>query len=340
MKITRNRALQFLDYMMDPAVDQISNRLGPQTIQFHENNINWSTLDVICGYGFVTGDYNSIRKGQRHQTAVFYVDSDDNLAIARERIPRNLLFPGGYEEIRTQVVNVGSVTSSGFHNIGSRERARPAYPGCSLSHLNMQTGTLGLIVRCECPDDSLYILSSTHVLTEYGEFKPGDAIIQPGKNDGGNEDDKIGELYRACEIKYHDRHFSNTADAALARVIDIINVREPILNIGKHEGFNLQIRRDMDVKKSGRTSGVSYGKIRDPEARLRIPYPRGPQSTSKAGFRDVVLCSVFSQSGDSGAAVLNRNNEVVGLLMAGSNTATVFCKIGHVISELKIRNIS
>jgi V8-like Glu-specific endopeptidase len=42
----------------------------------------------------------------------------------------------------------------------------------------------------------------------------------------------------------------------------------------------------------------------------------------------------MSQGGDSGSAVLDNNNRLIGLLFAGSESSTIINRIEHVFSEL------
>lgn len=44
----------------------------------------------------------------------------------------------------------------------------------------------------------------------------------------------------------------------------------------------------------------------------------------------------MSQGGDSGSAVLDRDNRLVGLLFAGSDSTTIINRIEHVFSALRL----
>jgi hypothetical protein len=54
------------------------------------------------------------------------------------------------------------------------------------------------------------------------------------------------------------------------------------------------------------------------------------------GFRDQVLCTRYSDEGDSGAAILNMANRVVGLHVAGTPSASIFNRITHVLRLLDL----
>jgi hypothetical protein len=58
----------------------------------------------------------------------------------------------------------------------------------------------------------------------------------------------------------------------------------------------------------------------------------GPGQTAQ--FSDQLLAGPMSQGGDSGSAVLDNNNRLIGLLFAGSENSTIINRIEHVFSEL------
>ena len=55
-----------------------------------------------------------------------------------------------------------------------------------------------------------------------------------------------------------------------------------------------------------------------------------------ARFTDQLMAGPMSQGGDSGSAVLDSNNRLVGLLFAGSENSTIINRIEHVFSELRL----
>ena len=84
----------------------------------------------------------------------------------------------------------------------------------------------------------------------------------------------------------------------------------------------------MALVKSGRTTNVTYGQVLQVDVTVRVQYGAGKIAT----FTDQVMAGAMSQPGDSGSAVLDAtNDELVGLLFAGSDTSTVFCRSEHVL---------
>ena len=55
-----------------------------------------------------------------------------------------------------------------------------------------------------------------------------------------------------------------------------------------------------------------------------------------ARFTDQLLAGPMSQGGDSGSAVLDDGNRLVGLLFAGSDSTTIINHIEHVFAALNI----
>jgi len=55
-----------------------------------------------------------------------------------------------------------------------------------------------------------------------------------------------------------------------------------------------------------------------------------------ARFTDQLLAGPMSQGGDSGSAVLDQGNRLVGLLFAGSDNSTIVNQIQHVFDALDL----
>ena len=52
--------------------------------------------------------------------------------------------------------------------------------------------------------------------------------------------------------------------------------------------------------------------------------------------RDQIICSAMSEGGDSGSVILDKNNNIVGLLFAGSSQFTIVNPIQRVLKELDV----
>ena len=123
----------------------------------------------------------------------------------------------------------------------------------------------------------------------------------------------------------------NLVDAAIARPLNPQDVSDDILQIGTIEGTALG-ELGMAIKKSGRTTELTTGSIDQVDVTVNVQYGQG----QIAMFADQLLAGAMSQGGDSGSAVLNDSNRLVGLLFAGSDTTTVINRIENVFSALGV----
>jgi hypothetical protein len=170
--------------------------------------------------------------------------------------------------------------------------------------------------------DEWYRLSNNHVYANANDARPSDQILQPGPHDGGRlPGDIVGYLERWQHI-YWDR--DNLVDAA----IRTLEYDEKLLieGLGEPTGRGTATI-DMDVVKSGRTTGVRYGVVEDILATVDVSYGNG----KVARFRDQIIVTTdappFSQGGDSGSAVFESQTDQpvlrwVGLLFAGNQQGT------------------
>lgn len=333
-KNSRQKILKTLDIIMDPRESGAIHGITTQLANYRTQEKRWINNTHIVGYGTVSsGTFYRNKKGPGR--ILIYTDSTPGQQILSSEVPSKLRLPSIDDKVKTEIVNIGEVQPQ-----LNDSRQRPVRPGTSISNINANTGTLGLVVeKVTGEEKGVFLLSNFHVLTNFGAVAQGDVIVQPGTDDGGSLSDKIGELHEVMPLQFHDREMLNTADAALARVVDMSLVTPDIMGLGAPEGTSNQIRRGMRVRKSGRTSAVSVATVLDPAARIRLPYHNGNRhSTSRVGFKDVVLTTPFSWPGDSGAAVVSENStRVVGLVMAGSSRASVFCKIQYIFEYFKIK---
>src|SRR4051812_5353794 len=103
--------------------------------------------------------------------------------------------------VKTDVVEIGYVRAYD----SPRDRYRPEIPsGVSIGHYKITAGTLGTIVTDRNTGEKL-ILSNNHVLANSNDSLVGDAILQPGSADGGqNPADVVARLERFVTIRYVD----------------------------------------------------------------------------------------------------------------------------------------
>jgi hypothetical protein len=205
--------------------------------------------------------------------------------------------------------------------------------GASCSHHNIGAGTLGCFVE-DTSKNEKYLLSNYHVLVDNNNGI-GDLILSPSPNDNGQiPTNVIAKLHSFCPIDYSN---PNIMDAAIAELLDnsysYNNYHQPIGLIKHHTDAIL----NQDVKKVGRTTGLTNGKVDTIDVSIKVWYNGKP-----ADFEDQIKIignnnKVFSQGGDSGSLIINDNNEAVGLLFAGDMYGNTFaCPIDPILNYFKV----
>lgn len=199
-----------------------------------------------------------------------------------------------------------------------RRRVRPLRPGLSLAHESVSAGTLGGFVRTA---SGLAILSNNHVLAASGAASPGDAVLQPGRADGGTPGDRVATL-TAFERLVADG--VNLVDAALAVVDEGVDADPGDLPGGPLLGSvppSLDVDPEEEVEKIGRTTGHTAGRITAVEVDgVAVQYDEAIYR-----FDDQIeiegRSGAFSAGGDSGSVIWrSRDRAPVALLFAGSET--------------------
>lgn len=267
------------------------------------------------------------------------------------------IVPKKLGEVKTDVQETGVIRALQGHT----DRWRPAPGGVSIGHVDITAGTLGcLVIR----DGELFILSNNHVLANSNAANKGDAIIQAGRYDGGTLDDRIATLEDFIPLNFgtspptcsmatgaegllnwlakllgsshrvmafQEIPGQNLVDAAIARPLSDDLVEERILEIGVPKGSR-DATLGAQVKKSGRTTGFTTGRITQIDVTTQVSYGEGQDAI----FEDQLMAGAMSKGGDSGSAVLDEEDFVVGLLFAGSDTTTIINPIQFVLDALNV----
>jgi hypothetical protein len=209
---------------------------------------------------------------------------------------------------------------------------RPAPGGVSIGHYAITAGTLGCLVKDSI--GNIYILSNNHVLANTNRASIGDRICQPGPDDNGRSCDQLGSLHAFKPLVSG----VNYIDGALALPLTPYRnyVRPDILSMGYVNGEILP-RLEMNVKKSGRTTGLTQGIISILKAYVQVNY--GHFGTFTFDDQIVIEPGQFSSGGDSGSLVVDSDNRAVGLLFAGSGTFTLANPFHYVRDFLGVRSV-
>jgi hypothetical protein len=239
---------------------------------------------------------------------------------------------GKIQLLSTQVTEPLAVVSS-----ERRGEVSPLVGGVSLSAWvpgAYYSGTLGMVTY------NNKILSNAHVIALEPDtdnfLDPGTAIIQPGSGDGGRWGAKVGELEAYLPIDF-GFEAENYADAAIGSIDSGVDASygEQFGESGNYwiEGWTEVSVGDI-VRKSGRTTGVTTGRVIDTNGTAKVAY--GDQEVL---FFDQIKVEQddwsFAGAGDSGSAV-DMDGEFVGLVFAGTEEYVYINKAQYIIDGLNI----
>lgn len=266
------------------------------------------------------------------------------LVLVKRKVPldqlkKHQLVPKTLDGLITDVIEVGDMKAYSVENpefiIQSYTlRMRPSAPGVSIGHYLTTAGTFGAVVYDRNNGQPL-ILSNNHVLANSSNgrdlrAKIGDLILQPGAIDSGRTfENAIARLKKYVALNEYPR--INNVDCALAQPLNNRLIVPEILGIGKVQGAVIA-QVGMNVKKTGRTTGLTTGNIRAVNVTLNVGY--GSRRTLR--FENQILTTNMSLGGDSGSLVMEENNRAVGLLFAGSDQATLLNPIQKVLDLLNV----
>lgn len=280
-------------------------------------------------------------------------------------IPKEL---GGF---KTDVVESGEITLRSHtpyvpvQSHTDRERR----PGVTIGHKDITAGTLGCLAKLK-ETGEIVLLSNAHVFTHDATAKevPVRAIIQPGAYDGGVfPEDHAANLYAysrvtplisdsTCPVSRLYAWIGNfvseifgrqTAISAVAFNEDGINIIDaaiakpivefdPIVKGLSKPDATVFAELGSAVTKSGRTTGITQGKVSAVDLTVNVNYGTGiAMFTDQIGIEGIG--GEFSAGGDSGSVIFQSGTSAVcGLLFAGSSTITIANRIHNVFDLLGI----
>jgi uncharacterized repeat protein (TIGR02543 family) len=286
----------------------------------------------LAGAGFV-----GITHSEADGEITVFVENEQ----AKQRVPHSF---DGYA-VRTEVTGkiqaFSTQVAEPLTDVSAERRSnvRPLVGGISLSAYDaswshVYAGTLGMVTY----DNK--ILSNAHVIAmnpdTYEFLANGTSIIQPGSYDGGRSGNRVGALEAYIPINFNP-NAKNYADAAIGSIDVGVNASpgEQFSETGDYwiEGWTSVSQGD-NVRKSGRTTGVTSGEVLYPNVDVVVSY-----GSKSAYFADQIVVTQdnwsFAQPGDSGSAV-DKDGKFVGLLFAGSAGYAVICKAKYIIDGLSI----
>lgn len=256
--------------------------------------------------------------------------------LDKRLIPPRHLLPKEIEGVETDVIETGTLHAQ----IGARTRQRPASPGASIGfrldppHDDLlMAGTLGALVA---RNETRFILSNNHVLANENQLALGTAISQPGPLDEGDPTTDV--IARLSQFVPLTAAGPNRVDCAIAELTasDLVRARA-LPKVGKlTDDVPIDAALDMRVEKVGRGSGYTEGTIVDVTATVSLQYDLGTLT-----FVDQIFISgasgQFSQTGDSGALVVDATSgRAAGLLIGGNGQHSIANHLDEVLNELDV----
>lgn len=215
--------------------------------------------------------------------------------------------------------------------------------------IGVSTGNVGEIssgtIACRVTGGGkVYALSNNHVYALENTAPIGSEVLQPGRYDGGvAPDDVIGTLADFEEILFFDEPFVpgvdpvNEIDAAIANTTTgLLGNATPSDGYGTPKSTTMSASINQAVKKYGRTTGLTKGRVYALNATVDVGYDSG---VARFVNQIIITPGSFSAGGDSGSLIVvdgkgrNRANDrkPVGLLFAGSSFMTVANPIDAVL---------
>lgn len=237
-----------------------------------------------------------------------------------------------------------------------QQRHRPVEGGLSECHRDGTAATGGLLASVtdptagawdsNVPRGALVRVSNNHVYANTNQADFGDPVFQPSPYDGGSDADTVGALAgyvpldSGVDVDVAARLAAPDADGLGAYAMP--NVGTGVMR----SGYNRL--QDVRVRKGGRTTGITDGRITALNATVNVAYRN--ESIGDDGvvrMPNQMLATDMSGGGDSGSHVFvapdaegidaSEQGALIGELYAGSDRVTVVNKAGVVERKLGVR---
>jgi hypothetical protein len=220
---------------------------------------------------------------------------------------KNMILINEVKDLFKPVVSVKAVQAEEYHGLSFHRKQNNLQGGISANHYGMsQYGTLGAIVKLQGNNDDHFLISNWHVFSNYSS-EIGDPILHPSPRDNGRKNiDTVAHLVWS--------QLSQHSDVALAKIKKDI----PHSLVSKCD-FQISGQTkptpNMSVKKCGRTTKLTYGKIVDLNFSSNVSHNEYPNESIH--FKDQIKVEIKTDSGDSGSILVDEaTNKAVGLIFA------------------------
>ncbi|MEF9951778.1 MAG: trypsin-like peptidase domain-containing protein [Clostridium sp.] len=252
--------------------------------------------------------------------------------VEADQLNENEIIPTFYKGATTDVVATGEFTVDGL-----TDKVRPVQFGYSIGISGLSgffnSGTGGCLVADKSDPTVRYILGSNHVLVNDNVEPVGTTVLQPARPDAPLSAGKVAALSRYIPVLFMTPTDTpiNYVDCAIAQLTSIDMAVPNIAFIGIPKGIDVPAV-GMAVKKTGKTTGFTTGVVQYTAATVVISY----SSTKQATFAQQIITTKMSGPGDSGAALVNNDNKVLGLLVGSTNNFSVYNPINEVLRVLSV----
>ncbi len=278
-------------------------------------------------------------------------------AVVSESLGVPVTYVDTPHEVETHVLvpHSGPGSPTVASHVLEQGRFRPVFSGLQIENFDddvrtnvinkgfIVVGTLGCFVKLA--DGSAALLSNNHVVAGENRGQKGtDRMLQAGSS-SFVQGDFVATLKDFVAVHPSPTSASvvagnvvfNDVDAGVASMHSGASFRQ-----GFHSSRSLAVPTGTSspkvgdkVLKVGRTTGLTYGEIKD-IATIVGPVSYDPGS---CWFQASLTIegdngTMFSDKGDSGSAIVRTNGEIVGLLYAGNGTQTYACPIDSVFRAL------
>lgn len=215
-------------------------------------------------------------------------------------------------------------------SIGPARSVRVTPPEVPVAGEYVIAGTLGAFVTTR-EDRKVLGLTTFHVGCVDDSWAVGDTFVHPSRVDGG--------LPGADEVAVLDRAALAGSVCAAGLRMGARPFRAEVLDIGALTG-TAQPVIGSTVRKYGRTTGLTHGMVASTDASLRLDFGDGLGVRTLRDQIRVVSHERFGDHGDSGAVLVDADNRVVGLYVAGSGSTGFANPIEPVLRQLDVELIT
>lgn len=188
-------------------------------------------------------------------------------------------------------------------------------------------GTLGAFAVTRDEQRKVLGLTTFHVGCVDDSWSVGDGFVHPSRVDGGVPGtDEVAVLDRAA--------LAGSVTAAGLRMGGR-PLRAEVVDVGAITG-SADARVGSTVRKRGRTTRLTYGVVASTDATIRLDFGNGIGVRIVRDQIRVHSAERFGDHGDSGAVLVDADNQVVGLYLAGSGTTGFANPVGPVLRQLDV----